>query len=151
MKCKIITDSSREEEIIIFVREENEHARKLRDKIEELLSSEEPSEIIGYSEREIIQLYPTEVCCFITESGKVFALTADGKKWQIRQRLYALEEFLGKDFIKINQSCIANIKQIKCFETTIGASLSVVFKNGYRDYVSRRQMKAIKERIGFRL
>ena len=149
MKCKIITDSSREE-IVIYVREENDDVLELRDKIERLLSEEEPSELIGYSEREIIQLSPDDVCCFITEGGKVFALT-ENKKWQLRQRLYVLEDLLGNDFIKINQSCIANIKQIKRFETSIGASLSVVFKNGYRDYVSRRQLKAVKERIGIRL
>ena len=149
MKCKIITDSSREEEIVIYVREESEDILELRDKIEKLFS-EVPSELIGYSDREIIPLCPDDVCCFITEGGKVFALT-DNKRWQLRQRLYVLEKNLGCDFIKINQSCIANIKQIKRFETSIGTSLSVVFKNGYKDYVSRRQLKAVKERIGIKL
>ena len=33
---------------------------------------------------------------------------------------------------------------------TLGGSLTVVLKNGYRDYVSRRQLKAVKERMGLR-
>ena len=58
-------------------------------------------------------------------------------------------EILSKSlFIKINQSTVANITKIERFETSIGGSLSVRFKNGYRDYVSRRNLKKIKERMG---
>ena len=55
---------------------------------------------------------------------------------------------LGTDFIKINQSCIANIRQIQRFDTSFSGTLRVIFKNGYTDYVSRRQLKAVKERLG---
>ena len=51
-------------------------------------------------------------------------------------------------FIKINQSCLANKKKIKKFEYTIGGSLRVVFKNGYIDYIARRELKNVKERMG---
>ena len=121
----------------------------MKKEIDELLLGYS-SELIGYGDGEIIKLCPADVHCFIIEGGKLFALTAN-KKLQLRQRLYTLEESLGNDFIKINQSCIANVKMIERFETSIGASLSVVFKCGHRDYVSRRQLKSVKERIGFKL
>ena len=57
---------------------------------------------------------------------------------------------LGDDYLKINQSCIVNIKAIKQFDVSLGGSLMISLKNGYRDYVSRRQVKAVKERIGFK-
>ena len=51
-------------------------------------------------------------------------------------------------FIKINQSCLANKTKIKRFETTIGGALKVVFKNGYIDFISRRELKNVKNRMG---
>jgi len=59
-----------------------------------------------------------------------------------------LEEKLSSDFIKINQSCIVNIKKIEKFSASIYGTLNIKLKNGYSDYVSRRNMKKIKERFG---
>ena len=59
-----------------------------------------------------------------------------------------LEEMLDDSFVKINQSCIANIKKIDRFKATVGGSLTVIFKNGHIDYVSRRNLKNVKERLG---
>jgi DNA-binding LytR/AlgR family response regulator len=76
-------------------------------------------------------------------------LTED--KLLVKLRLYQLEERLDKCFIKINQSCIANVRQISKVEATFSGALSVVFKNGYRDYISRRNLKKVKERLGVKL
>ena len=40
------------------------------------------------------------------------------------------------------------IKKIKKFDTSVSGMLTVTFKNGYRDYVSRRNLKSVKERLG---
>ena len=66
----------------------------------------------------------------------------------MKKRLYQLEEQLGQDYMKINQSCLANISQISRFSASIGGSLEVVFRDGYKDYVSRRELKKVKERMG---
>ena len=84
------------------------------------------------------------------EDGKVFAVT-EREKLQVQKRLYRIEEMLDARFVKINQSCIVNVGCIERFEATFGGSLLVILKNGYKDYVSRRQMKTVKERIGFRI
>ena len=143
MKCKIIIDQTQEEEVLIIA-----HARtSLVEEIEELVR-DNAAELFGYTETEIVRLRPEEIVCFSVEDGKVFALT-DTQKLRIKQRLYVLEELLDERFIKINQSCIANVKKIRKFEASFGGALTVIFKNGHRDYVSRRQMKIVKERIGF--
>ena len=59
-----------------------------------------------------------------------------------------LEEKLPLDFVKINQSCLANIKKIERFSASVGGSLKVIFKNGHTDYVSRRQLRTVKEKLG---
>ena len=83
----------------------------------------------------------------MVENNKVFAIT-EKENYLIRERLYTIEQALSKDFIKINKSCIANIKKIDRFDASISGTLMVKFKNGYTDYVSRRSVKAVRERLG---
>ena len=54
---------------------------------------------------------------------------------------------LPDGFIKINQSTVANISKIARFGTSFDGSLYVTFKNGYRDYVSRRQISNVKRAL----
>lgn len=142
MKLKITIDRDREEEIFIFAHERT----KLIDEIESLVNDYE-KEIIGYTDGGVIKLSPAQIACFIVENNKVYAISGK-EKLQIKMRLYQLEEILGVGFVKINQSCIANINEINRFDTSISGTLQVIFKNGYSDYVSRRNIKTVKERLG---
>ncbi len=141
MKCIITIDKEHEEEVLIFAHEKT----KLIEDILNLINNE--NVFTGYSNGEIYRLNLSEIICFIVEDNKVYALT-DKDKLHIKHRLYQVEEKLSDDFVKINQSCIANIKKIKKFDTSVSGMLTVTFKNGYRDYVSRRNLKSVKERLG---
>lgn len=143
MKCYTYIDKEHDEEVLIYSRERT----TLVNEIESLCNSSEIL-IVGTNDNEIVKINPIEVACFISENNKVFALIKD-KKYQIKQRLYQLEEMdFNKYYVKINQSCYANIKNIKKFESTIGGALKVIFKNDYIDYISRRELKNVKERMG---
>ena len=145
MKVSTVIDPTREEEIII-------HAHKRTPLIDEIeaLAADRTEELIGYSDGCIVPLQASDVICFLAEDGKLYAITGT-EKLRLRMRLYQLETLLDASFVKINQSAIANVKKINRFEASIGGALRVVFENGHRDYVSRRQLKVVKERIGFRL
>ncbi len=144
MKYTVFINKERQEEVIIYVKEENE----LLGKIKRLL--DEPTrDIIGYRDNEIITLDINEVYCFTVDDSRVYAMLRD-KKYRIKERIYQLEAILPDCFIKINQSTIANVKAIKRFDASLLGSLIVEFKNGYRDSVSRRQMKAVKEKYGIK-
>ena len=142
MKCTLIITDEHEEEVVIYARERT----KLTNDIEVLVCGSVP-ELIGYKENEVVKLNSDLISCFTVEGNKVYALT-DSEKLQIKLRLYQLEEMLPDTFVKINQSCIANIRKIERFDTSVSGTLLIKFKNGYKDYVSRRQMKAVKERFG---
>ena len=142
MKCYTYIEEVSEEKVLIYANERT----KLIDEIESLVESANV-DLTGTYNDEIIKININEVSCFLSENNKVFALIND-KKYQIKQRLYQIEEMNLASFIKINQSCLANKKKIKKFESTIGGSLRVVFKNGYIDYISRRELKNVKERMG---
>ena len=142
MKLRIVIDPNRDEEIFISAHEKTQ----LISEIEELVNNNF-FDLTGYTETETVKLNLNEVFCFITEDSKVYALT-EKDKYRLKLRLYQLEENLNNNFVKINQSCIANIKKIDKFKVSVGGSLTVVFKNGYEDYVSRRNLKKVKERLG---
>ena len=142
MKLQIVINKDRDEEILIYVHQKT----PLVCEIEKLVNNNS-FDLTGYGETETVKLNLNEICCFITENNKVYALTEKGK-YRLKSRLYQLEENLNQNFVKINQSCIANIKSIDKFKASVGGSLTVVFKNGYVDFVSRRNLKNVKERLG---
>lgn len=142
MRCQTIVDTKREEEVLIYVQKKNETAQKIEDFVREL-----STELLGYKDKNIVKLYPSEIQCFTVRENKIFAMT-EHETYQVKERLYMLEEILDDSFLKINQSCIANIQKIKKFDASFSGALIVTFKNGYKDYVSRRRLKAVKERIG---
>lgn len=143
MKYTLYIDKSSDEEITIVAHEKT----PLIEKIEALINSENRENTIwGYRGEEIIAVNHEDVYCFIIEDKRLYALL-DKEKYLIKMRLYELEGILPNSFVKINQSAIANLKKIERFRATIGTGLEVHFKNGHRDYVSRRQIKVLKERL----
>ncbi len=142
MELEIVINENQEEKIVIYAKERS----ALIDEIEQLVNSAS-IDLIGFDDGGAVKLNINEIVCFFTQDNKVFALT-EKEKFKLRCRLYQLEEVLGDNFIKINQSCIANIKKISRFKATLGGAINVIFVNGYSDYVSRRNMKSVKERLG---
>ena len=144
MNLKIFIDKEHKQEILIYSHEKT----PLISAIEQLVNGSN-FELYGYKEKEAVRLNVDEICCFTVCQNKVYAL-CDNDKFQLKCRLYQIEQNLSQNFVKVNQSCIANIKKIKRFDAHISGSLAVCFKNGYTDYVSRRNLKNVKERLGIK-
>ena len=141
MKFTYIKDDDREE-VIVYCKNKN----KLVTEIENLCNQSE-NKLYGYNDKIIKELDSINIECFFTYDDKVYALCGN-TRYLIKKRLYELHELLSNDFVYINQGCLANIRQIDRFDASIGGTLLVYFKSGYKDYVSRRQLKNIKERLG---
>lgn len=142
MKYELIIDKEKEESIIIRAHEKTE----LINQIEELLKMSE-CKVIGYYEDEIIPVNFNEVFAIYTRDSKVY-INVNNKDYLIKERLYQIEEMLDTSYVKINQGCIVNIKKILKFENSITGSIKVILKNGFSDYISRRELKNVKRRIG---
>jgi len=63
---------------------------------------------------------------FFTCDDKVFALY-EGKRYQVKKRLYELSEQYEDTFIYINQGCLANVLYIDRFDASISGVLLVYF------------------------
>ena len=142
MKLTLILDPDRDEEVVIYAHQRTETV----DKIEQLLSSK-TAQLMGFCGDEVVVLDYVKVCYFTVENDHVYACVGD-RRYRVRHRLYQLEQMAPPEYVKIHQSCLANTRQIARFEVAFSGALRVVFKNGDTDYVSRRQLKSVKERFG---
>ena len=144
MKLKVFIDKNREEEVVIYAHEKTE----LVQAIEKLLFPE-TVDLIGYIDKEAVRVNLSAVNLFLVEENKVYAFT-DSEKLLIKNRLYQLEQILPGFFVKINQSCIANKNKMVRFDASFSGTLTVTFQNGMTDWVSRRNVKSVKERLGIK-
>lgn len=142
MKVTTIIDPDGEEEVIVRTNAPSD----LADKIQRLISAE-PAELLGFQEEKAFLLDFSDVCRFMVEQDKTYARIGS-ESYRIKRRLYQIEQNAPSSFVKINQSCLANVRHIHRFEAAFSGALRVVFKNGDVDYVSRRNLKQVKERIG---
>ena len=143
MKYTLVIDAQREEEVLVYAHERT----ALTASIEQLVK-DNAVELIGYEDRDMERLELQEIMCFTVDNGRVCAVMKDGRRLSMRCRLYQLEEVLPAHFVKIHQSCIVNLRQVKRFDASLSGALKVILKNGYTDYVSRRQISLVKERLG---
>lgn len=146
MKFKFIKDN--DEFIEAHAKEKNE----LVNAIEELVINDSclsGANINGYLEDDVVPLKLSEIVSFYVENDKTYAELMN-KTYQIKMRLYQLEECLTDNFIKINKSRIVNKNFIQKFDLSWSGTILIIMKNNKQDYVSRRQVKHVKERMNIR-
>lgn len=143
MKFRLIIDATKDEELVITARERT----PLINQIEKLVTSQQSGTLVAFTEDETILLAVEKIACCMVLDGKTFAIDTKGNQLRLKQRLYELEENLPEYFIRINKSCIANIRQLERFSATYSGGINAVFKCGYTDYVSRRCFANIKRRL----
>ena len=141
MKLNVFVDKTQEERIDIYVKEK----RQIVEDIKNLISEE--NILLCYKNSEIYKVSFSEIILLAVENEKVAVFT-EKDKFFIKERLYMAEKKLSSDFIRLNQSAIGNIRKIRKFDCSVSGTLKVTFTNGLTDYVSRRQVKAVRERLG---
>ena len=78
----------------------------------------------------------------------MFAATDKGE-YTLRLRLYEMEERLNpKQFVRISNSEIINLKKVKNFDLNFAGTICVELVNGTKTYVSRRFVSRIKTILG---
>lgn len=112
------------------------------------LSETSPQIISGIKDDKIEVLEQSKLIRIYSNAGKVFADTNNGQ-YTLRLRLYELEERLNPhQFIRISNSEIINLKQVKNFDLRFTGTICVSLLNGTTTYVSRRYVPKIKKTLG---
>ena len=145
MKFKLIIDKTKDEEIVATVREPSALTEQIQQLVLEYTGTDR---ITAYGEDDTKILKFQEIVCITVPDGKTYAVDVTAKQYRLKQRLYELEAVLPSSFIRINKSAIANETQIERFVANFSGAVDVVFKGGYREYVSSRCFAQIKRRYG---
>ncbi len=104
--------------------------------------------LAGFRGETVQLLDMADVVRVYASGGKVYAVTQAGE-YQLRLRLYELEEKLDADsFVRISNSEIINLKKARRFDLSFSGTICVELANGERSYVSRRCVAKIKKMLG---
>ena len=152
MNIKVRTNiSSKYEDIEIIINSpvKNEQVQQLENNLK-LEATKTIQKIIGYQGNDIFVINVFDIITFYSEEKNNFCKTKNGI-YRIKEKLYYLEEMLPRrDFIRISNSVIININNVKCFNTSIVGRMVVKFKDGTEEIISRRRaseiMKFLNER-----
>ncbi len=91
-----------------------------------------------------------EVLFFETDDERVYAHTADDA-YQIKYRLYELEQLLPRCFVRASKSTIVNSRQVYSIDRNLTSSSLLKFINSHKQvYVSRHYYKQLKQRLNER-
>lgn len=101
-----------------------------------------PNQIIANKNNEIYFIDLKNIISFFSKDKYIYAKTKEDN-YRIKYKLYELEKLLSKDFIRISNSCIINVEQIECFDTSIIGTVLVKLKDGTIENVSKRKISSI--------
>lgn len=131
------------------------NAHQMTDEIQNIINyisniNSIPNQIIATKNNEVYFIDLEKVICFFSKDKYNYVRTIEGT-YKIKYKLYELEEiFRQKDFVRISNSCIINIRQVKCFDTSILGTVLVNLNDNTQEIVSKRNiadiMKLLKKR-----
>lgn len=147
MKFHLRIDPEAEEEVQATVHRRSGFTERLEALV---LGGGQGERIIGYREDDWRELPFRDIECILVQEDRTYAIDSRGERFLLKARLYEVEKLLPDSFFRINKSAIANREQIDRFTVSFNGAVDVIFKSGYRDYVSRRCFRAIKERMGIK-
>ncbi len=144
MKFKLLIDEQAEECVTVVAHKKSSLTEEIEDAVMRYSGSDS---IVVMSDNEIRNIALSDIECISVTDGKCEIIDNVGKHYTVKERPYEIERILPQYFIRINKSAIANERAIKCFKADFGGGVSVDFKSGYSDYVSRRCFAEIKRRF----
>lgn len=149
MKITIqLDDNIKEEEVIIRCRELTPEIALLQKNI-----SEQGGRInLTFFKDNVEYFFPVDNILFFETSDRSVDAHTASDVFQIKYKLYELEELLPRSFIRVSKSTILNTSHIYSIDKNITSSSVVSFENTHKQiYVSRSYFKALKQRLDERL
>lgn len=146
MKIRIEMDESiREKEVIIRCSELDEEVKNIQSLLKEMMSQKK--QITFYRGDTEYYLPLEEILFFETDESGICAHTTDNI-YNVKYKLYELEEFLPGYFMRVSKSTILNTNQIYSITHSISSSSRVEFQNTHKQvYVSRYYYKPLKIKL----
>ena len=143
MKLELNIDEKVKETLVVV------NANKVDKEIRDLINYIEYSSdyLIGIVEDKASIIDIDEIIRVYIEDRKTFVVTVKDT-YVVKKKLYEVESMVTRNFIKISQSEIANIKFIKNLDFSNAGTIVIKYKNSDISYVSRRMIKEFKLKLG---
>lgn len=144
MKVNIDIDENHKETSITI--QANEWSEDLEELVR-FINKRKPKRLFGVEDDQTILLNPAEVDFVYAEKRKVYAALKN-RNVEIKMKLYEVEEILTPHhFMRFSKSVIGNLNHIQRFELSFNGTLCVYFHSGNKEYISRRFVSKVKERL----
>ena len=143
MKLELNIDEKVKETLVVV------NANKINKEVQNLINYIEYSSeyLIGIVEDKASIIDIDEIIRVYIEDRKTFVVTLKDT-YVVKKKLYEVENMVTRNFIKISQSEIANIKFIKNLDFSNTGTIVIKYKNSDISYVSRRMIKEFKLKLG---
>lgn len=144
MKVRIELDPQMDEpEMIIRAPRLTEDVARLQ----QLILEQNMTPLTFYKDRSEYFVDVSEILFFETDGEKIYGHTRE-EAYEVRQKLYELEEILPISFCRISKSTIVNTKQIYSIEKSFSGTSTVNFYQTHKQvHVSRHYYQLLKERL----
>lgn len=144
MKVRIELDPQMDEpEMIIRAPRLKEDVARLQ----QLILEQKMTPLTFYKDRSEYFVDVSEILFFETDGEKIYGHTRE-EAYEVRQKLYELEEILPIAFCRISKSTIVNTKQIYSIEKSFSGTSTVNFYQTHKQvHVSRHYYQLLKERL----
>ncbi|WP_368655063.1 LytTR family DNA-binding domain-containing protein [Ornithinibacillus sp. 4-3] len=144
MKINIdIDDSHKETQITI---QANEWTQEIEELVN-VIKKKKQRRLFAIEEDQTILLEPEEIDFIHAEKRKIYAALKD-TRFEVKMKLYEVEEFLiPYGFMRFSKSVIGNIHRIEKFEASFNGNLCVYFQSGNKEYITRKYVSPIKDRL----
>ncbi|QMS84706.1 LytTR family DNA-binding domain-containing protein [Candidatus Xianfuyuplasma coldseepsis] len=144
MKIKYEIDSSlADNEVIITCKELTKNIIEL----ERILKANTIESVFGLKDGKIFPIKPAMIERIYIDNRKTFVFV-QGETYEVRNTLSELESTLGKPFVRISKSVIANTKHIRSIESEFSGNFTLKFISGTKEILSRSYVKNLKTTIG---
>jgi len=133
-------DNNIDDDIVILYKKKND----VVDNLEKYCNN---IKMIFYKREQEYYLDLNEIIFFETDINNISAHTINDV-YNIKYKLYELEQMLPNNFVRVAKSTIVNINNIRSIKRNITSSSLIEFYNTYKKvYVSRFYYKNLKERL----
>lgn len=143
MNIKVTIDSKYDNlEIEIKCKEMNEEVNNI---INLLTNNSNIDKLVGVKDGNKYIISLKDIVAIYSNNKKIYIKTKENIEYMIKEKLYELEYLLmNKGFMRISNSEIININEIKKLDFSFGGNIKIVTKTGYFSYVSRNYLKKFK-------
>lgn len=148
MKVEImIDDKCKERKVVIYAEKLDAEVTEAYDRLSAKKEEKKQETLTLFDENGAVFIDVSDIYRIYAQSGKVFACTADGT-FQVRARMYELEQALdGRRFVRISNSDMVNLRQVKRMDTSMTGTICVTMKDGSQLYASRRYVSQIRKML----